>query len=209
MSVRFTGNAIFTSPNWNRILTFSLHISFIFKHQFYKYFVSRSVGQAKKGINVKTWKCHLIFLTPISIFCSSYILSIISNSFATYGCCHPCYVYQDKLKLEQDVTGDEADAAESKSKKKDVARNLFIIQLKSSSCLLLVEILNSCFLLVDNLTFLSFIGETFIFLLSLIAKRLKFMVLTGGKYKNLFDILKFLLLIGWKMKILFFLLVEG
>jgi len=33
-------------------------------------------------------------------------------------------IAQDKLKLEQDVTGEEADAAESKSKKKDVARLL-------------------------------------------------------------------------------------
>ena len=40
-----------------------------------------------------------------------------------------CDIYQDKLKLEQDVTGEE-DAADTKSKKKDVARNLFIIQLK-------------------------------------------------------------------------------
>ena len=51
--------------------------------------VRRFVGQATKGKNVKTWKWD--YSTPISIFCSSYIILIISNIFATYGCWHPCF----------------------------------------------------------------------------------------------------------------------
>ena len=43
----------------------------------------------------KRQKCkngNVIFSTPISIFCSSLIFLIISNSFASYGYRHPCLI---------------------------------------------------------------------------------------------------------------------
>ncbi len=60
-------------------------ILFIYNHLFCKYFVRQGIGKATKGKNVKTWKCE------ISIFCSSCIFLIISNSSATYGCRHPSF----------------------------------------------------------------------------------------------------------------------
>ena len=56
-------------------------------------FILRSVGQATKDKYVKPGKA--IFSTSISIYvgCSFYIFLIISNSFATYRCRHPCFNY--------------------------------------------------------------------------------------------------------------------
>ena len=83
MAVRLSGgNVIFSALIKKEVCAYSSHL-------FYKYFVRQSVCQATRGTNVKIWKCD--FSTPISIFCSSYIFLIISNSFATYGCCHPCF----------------------------------------------------------------------------------------------------------------------
>ena len=45
-----------------------------------------SVGQATKGKNIKTWKYD--FLDPHFNFLEFLHISIISNSFVTYGCCH-------------------------------------------------------------------------------------------------------------------------
>ena len=39
--------------NGDRVLFICVHISLIVEYLFYKYFVRRSVGQAKKGRNVK------------------------------------------------------------------------------------------------------------------------------------------------------------
>ena len=47
---------IFSVPNWHKSLIFPVHIPLICEHLFYKYFVSWSVGQAKKGRNVKISK---------------------------------------------------------------------------------------------------------------------------------------------------------
>ena len=57
----------------DRRLIFSVHILLIYKHLFYRYFVGQSVGQPTKGNDVK-----MPFLK-------------ISNSFASYGCCYPCF----------------------------------------------------------------------------------------------------------------------
>ncbi len=46
-----------------------MHIPLVYEHLLYKYFVRRSVGQAKKR----------------------------QKSFATYGCCHPCHHYEGKI----------------------------------------------------------------------------------------------------------------
>ena len=43
------GNAIFSAPNRDRDLFFSVHIPLIYEHLFFKYFVRRSAGQATKG----------------------------------------------------------------------------------------------------------------------------------------------------------------
>ncbi len=88
--IKFRGNAIFSAHNCDRVLIFCGHISHIHEHLFDKYFVRRFVNQASKGKNVKTCKCDFLdillnFLQFIHIFL------IISNSFSTYGCCHPCF----------------------------------------------------------------------------------------------------------------------
>ncbi len=54
LSVRFRRKAIFSAPNRERLLIFSVHLPLIYEHLFYKYFVRRSVGQATNGQNVKT-----------------------------------------------------------------------------------------------------------------------------------------------------------
>ncbi len=53
MSFMFRWNAIFSAPNWDKVISFFVHISLIYDHLFYKYFVRRSVDQAKKVRNVK------------------------------------------------------------------------------------------------------------------------------------------------------------
>ena len=76
-----------------------MFIPLIYEHLINKYFVRGSVGQATKVRNEKYR--NAFFSTPIQIFCSSYIILIISNSFATYGCCHPCFVFKSENKFER------------------------------------------------------------------------------------------------------------
>ncbi len=90
-------NAIFLAPYWDRVIIFSVHIPLTYEVLFYKYFICRSLGQATKGRNVKIWK--LIFSVPnenkqlVFFYAHSFLFSykflIISNSFASYRCCHP------------------------------------------------------------------------------------------------------------------------
>ncbi len=61
-----------------------MHIPLVHEHLFYKYFVRRS--GYKKQICKK--KCDERFLDFRYNFPN--IFNIISKSFATYGCCHPC-----------------------------------------------------------------------------------------------------------------------
>ena len=70
-----------------------MQILLIFEHLFYKYFVRRSVGEATKSRNVKK-KCDERFRDFFSLdfrYNFPNIFIIISKSFATYGCCRPCF----------------------------------------------------------------------------------------------------------------------
>ena len=66
-----------------------MNIPLSYEHLFYKYFIRRSVGQATKSRNVKknVMKGFVFFVLIFDII----FQYIISKSFATYGCCHPCY----------------------------------------------------------------------------------------------------------------------
>ncbi len=41
---------------------------------------------------IKPWILFPFFSLFISFFCFQYIFPLISMSFATYGCCHPCFM---------------------------------------------------------------------------------------------------------------------
>ncbi len=92
LSVTFTGNVIFLASTWDRVLIFLC--TFLSYMSIYSLSIL-SVGQATKGKKVKHGIA--IFSTTISIFCSSYIFHTISNSSATYGCCHPCFLLSNYL----------------------------------------------------------------------------------------------------------------
>ena len=83
-SVRFCRNVIFSAPNWDRDLFFSVHIPFMYEYLFYRYFVS--VGQATKGINVnrKFLGCYLyllLFIWTISMYSEDIVSVYLSLGF--------------------------------------------------------------------------------------------------------------------------------
>ena len=94
---RVGGNVIFLAPNWDIALIFFVHIPLTNEHLFCKYFVRWSAGLATKGRNVKNMNNILITqLFKVSWFLKYFMFFLYYHSFfsfATYGCCHPCFLY--------------------------------------------------------------------------------------------------------------------
>ena len=63
------GNAIFSAPNWDRVLIFYGHIPLIYEHLFYKYFVCQSSYKRHKWKNIKTSVAWFLFKIEVGFFC--------------------------------------------------------------------------------------------------------------------------------------------
>ncbi len=58
------GNVIFSAPIYYKALIFCVHITLVYEHLFYKYFVRRSVGRATKGKELRyLWMMSSLFIS--------------------------------------------------------------------------------------------------------------------------------------------------